>query len=190
MKNTLNSGSLQTLNAGQTLLVQARKVANGKLQLELAEIIASSSTVNPLSLFNKSDKRFTSGARRAWLTCEASDASELLGIDCSDNGNWGLDDMGRDILPLNVLNPVAQVGDNFHSLKVEIVETTEPTEWQAANLESSAKRAGADGDFIMHNGKYIFSNTRICFDQASHVLLKADDRVTAKVDTETGEIFS
>ncbi len=33
MKNTINSGSLQGLQAGQTLLLQARKVNGGKIQL-------------------------------------------------------------------------------------------------------------------------------------------------------------
>ncbi len=192
MENTLNSGSLQTLNAGETLLVQARKVANGKIQLELAEILTSSPTFNPLSVFNKSDKRFSGGARRAWLTCEISDATELLGLDCSDNADWVIDDMGRNILPLNVINPVAQIGDNVHTLKVEVVETTEPSEWQAANLETSAKRAGADGDFIKHNGNYIFSNTRVTFDVANHVYLKADTASvkTDSVNQNTGEIFN
>ena len=41
MENTLNSGSLDTLNLNDTLLVSARRVSNGKISLEFAEIIKS-----------------------------------------------------------------------------------------------------------------------------------------------------
>ena len=66
MANQLNTGSIQTLTKGNTLLVNAQQVANGKVQLEFAEIIKSSTTgVNVLAMLNKSDDRFSSGARRA-----------------------------------------------------------------------------------------------------------------------------
>jgi hypothetical protein len=193
MENMMNSGSLSTLQAGNSLLVQARKVAGGKIQLELAEVLTTSSSVNPLGIFNKSDDRFSSGgARRAWLTAEPADAVETLGIILDDTAEWKTDEMGRTILPLNILNPVATVGNNTHSLRVEVGETTEPTDWQAANLETSAKRAGAGGAFIMHNGNHIFSNTRVAFDEPNHVFLIADAPTSAPiaVDTETGEIFN
>lgn len=188
----INSGSLSTLNAGEVLLVHARQVAGGKIQLELAEKIASQQTTNPLSIFNKSDDRFSSGgARRAWLTAEPTDASEYLGIDVSTNApGWTVDEMGRTILQLNILNPAITIGDSTHTLRVEVEETTEPNEWQASNVETAAKRAGAGGAFIMHNGKYVFSNTRVVFDAPSHTFLKADAPSTQKVDAQTGEIFS
>jgi hypothetical protein len=190
MQNALNTGNLQTLTAGNSLLVNARKVAGGKLQLELAEVLNTSSANNPLAIFNKSDDRFSQGgARRAWLTAESDDASKLLGIDLSDNQNWIVDELGRTVLPLNVLNPKVQVGDNTHTLRIEVVETTTPTEWQALNIETAAKRAGRDGAYITHQGKYIFSNTRVCFDKANHILLQSDAR-QATVDVNTGEIFN
>ena len=37
--NTINSGSLEDLKSGETLLVNARQVNGGKLHLEFAEII-------------------------------------------------------------------------------------------------------------------------------------------------------
>lgn len=174
--NITNSGSLEGLKPGQTLLLHARKVNGGKIQLEFAEIINNGNAANPLAMFNKSDDRFSSGkARRAWLTAEPKDASANLGIDISDtNPDWTVDQMGREILPLNVLNPVAIVGDEQIPLKVEIVETVEPTEWQAQNLDTAAKRRGADGSYITHKGMYIFANTRIAFNKANHVFLEAD----------------
>lgn len=185
MVNTVNTGSLATLIAGNSLLVHARRVNGGKVQLELAEVIESSDggASNLLGMFNKSDDRFSSGgARRAWLTAEPADASKLLGIDLSpDNSGWMTDDQGREILPLNVLNPKV----NGNTLRVRIVETTEPTTWQAQNLERAAKRAGADGPFLLHGGKYIFSNTEIVFNTAEHVLLEADEQPTSVSSTST-----
>ena len=197
MKNTINSGSLQGLQAGQCLMIQARKVKGGKVQIEFGEIIDSGRTVNPLGLFNKSDDRFNVGnkARRAWLTAEPKDASNLLGIDMSNQADWITDQLGNEVLQLNVLNPVVNINGTTHQLKVEIVETVEPTEYQAANLQTSAKRKGKDGDFITHRGMYIFANTRLVFDKANHILLEADattkssNGIPAGVNLNTGELF-
>ena len=198
MKNTINSGSLEMIQENQTILLSARKVNGGKIQLEFAELIKTTATsVNPLSLFNKSDERFSTGnkARRAWLTAQASDASAILGLDLSDNGKWSVDGMGREVLELNILNPVATINGTEHKLCLEIVETIEPTEWQASNLQTSAKRRGKDGAFITHKGMYIFANTRIVFDKANHVMLEPDATVKstqgfpAGVDVTTGELF-
>lgn len=175
--NTQNSGSLTGLSMNETLLVSARKVAGQKIQLEFAEILQKESgPVNPLALFNKSDSRFSQGgARRAWMTVEPSDASALLGLDLTDsNPGWTQDVLGREILMLNVLNPQVLIGDELINLKVEVAETTEPTEYQSANLDTSAKRRGKDGAFCTHKGKYIFANTRIAFNKANHVFLAMD----------------
>ena len=166
MTNTINSGSLQGLQVGQTLLVSARKVAGNKVQLEFAEIVQSrSNTVNPLALFNKSDDRFSqAGARRAWLTAEPKDASAYLSIDVTEtNLGWSVDSMGREVLNLNILNPVANIEGEAIPLKVEVIETVTPSDWQANNIDTSAKRRGKDGAFITHKGMYIFANTRIAF---------------------------
>ena len=201
MNNTINSGSLQGLQAGQTLLVSARKVAGNKVQLEFAEIVRTQSTAaSPLALFNKSDDRFSQGgARRAWLTAQPQDASAYLSIDVTDsNPNWTVDSMGREVISLNILNPVANIAGEQIPLKLEVVETTTPTEYQAANLETAAKRRGKDGAFITHKGMYIFANTRIAFHKANHVFLEADaaaattqmSGIPVGVDFSTGEIFS
>lgn len=201
MSNTLNSGSLQGLQMGQTLLVSARKVAGQKLQLEFAEIISKdgAQAVNPIALFNKGDERFSqgAGARRAWMTVEPKAAQEYLGIDLSDNNpGWTTNELGQDILPLNILNPVAIVEGTAHALKVEVVETTAPTEYQLNNIESAAKRRGKDGAYCTHNGMYIFANTRIAFNKANHVFLEMDavakttTGIAAGVSAETGEVFN
>ena len=196
----INSGSLQNLEAGQALAVSARQVANGKIQIEIAEKLDSGSSLTPLALFNASDARFTSKARRAWLTCEPADASQILGLPSNPDGShflsdtnpgWMIDDAGRTIVPLNILNPKVDVNGKVHTLRLEVNETTTPNEWQAANIETSAKRKGTDGEYITHGGKYIFSNTMVVFDQAEHTFLKADEATVAKtVNLDTGEIFS
>jgi hypothetical protein len=201
MANTINSGSLQGLQMGQTLLLQARKVNGGKIQLEFAEIVQSrSNTVNPLALFNKSDDRFSqAGARRAWLTAEQKDASAYLGVDVSDNAPWTVDAMGREVLILNIINPTITINGEQRSLKVQVTETVTPTDWQAQNIDTSAKRRGKDGAFITHKGCYIFANTSVVFDKAEHVFLEADAAasnssmsggIPVGVDPFTGEIFS
>jgi hypothetical protein len=202
MANTINSGSLQGLQMGQTLLLQARKVNGGKIQLEFAEIVQSrSNAVNPLALFNKSDDRFSqAGARRAWLTAEQKDASAYLGVDVSDNNaDWEVDGSGREILSLNIINPTITINGEKRALKVQVTETVTPSDWQAQNIDTSAKRRGKDGAFITHKGCYIFANTSVVFDKAEHVFLEADAAasnssmsggIPVGVDPFTGEIFN
>ena len=99
------------------------------------------------------------------MTVEPSDASEILGIDLSDESKYTTDAMGRDIMPLNVLSPKA--GD--HTLRVQIVETTNASEWDAQNIETRAKRRGKDGDFITHKGMYIFTQSTWCLGNQQRV---------------------
>tara|TARA_B000000565_G_scaffold189114_1_gene144050 strand:- start:246 stop:833 length:588 start_codon:yes stop_codon:yes gene_type:complete len=195
MSNILNSGSLDTLKSGQCLLVGSRRVSNGKVQLEFAEVLegASQSNNNALAAFNASDDRFSATkARRAWMTAEPVDASELLGVDLT--GGYSTNEMGREVKSLNVINPEA-LGK---ALRVQITETVEPTEWQMENLETAAKRRGKDGDYITHKGMYIFANTNVVFGEPKHTFLEADAPATAgggiiasqSVDVATGEILS
>ena len=195
MVNAINTGSLETLTPGQTLLVQARKVNGGKLQLEFAEKLqAQDRPVNAISMFNMSDDRFSAGngARRAWLTVEPTDASTLLGVDL-EAGEYTTDQMGREIVSLNIANPTV----NGQPLRVQIVETTEATEYDAQNIETRAKRKGKDGDFITHKGMYIFTQSTVVLGEPNNVFLEADAAqsnsgilASHNVSVETGEIFS
>jgi hypothetical protein len=65
---------------------------------------------------------------------------------------------------------------------------------QSGKLRTSTvlpKRRGKDGDFITHNGKYIFSNTRVVplkkGQEPKHVLLAADS-ATSSVEN-TGDVI-
>jgi hypothetical protein len=166
------TGSLDTLNPGDTLLAGARKVSNGKIQLEFAEIVQTSDRpVSLLTLLNKSDDRFATRARRCWVTAEPADASETFGINFGDDGDWYMSDKGE-VMDLNILNPEI----NGVRMKLRIVETTAPNKWQEQNLETAAKRRGKDGDYITHKGDYIFSNTMMVLtnDEVQHILLESD----------------
>jgi len=193
------SGELNSLKLGQTLLTTFRKVKNGFISVELAEV---KDTGGPSAafVFNKSDDRFTrSSARRAWQTGQPADLEEALGVDLSDSADWEMDDKGNEILVANILNPVVTFEGQTFPMRVQIVETTEATDWQAANVKNTAKRKGKNGDFIMHKGDFIFTNASIVFSMPEDVYLEADkapapvkenESEEDLVDVETGEIFS
>lgn len=192
MMNTVNSGSLETLKFGDTLITKAIKVEGGKVQIEFAEIIRQADG-NILQMFNQSDARFSSKGRRAWLTAEPKDAAQHLGVpDIADLSKYTSKVEGeKATLSLNILNPVV----NGSRLRVQITETTIPTAWDAANVETRAKRRGAGGEYITHNGQYIFTRTDLVLNEPVHTFLKADvtaqQSVAAKnIDFSTGEIFS
>ena len=197
MKNNLNSGTIEALQPGQTLLVSARKVSNGeKVQLEFAEQIASKDRpINALTILNASDNRFSSGARRSWITAEPSDATEQLGIDFSvANTAWYQSDKGE-VMDLNILNPSIELNGNNMYFRVQIVEDTKPTDWEADNIEKAAKRAGKNGDYITHNGDYIFSRTQVILLQkggeVKHTMLESDTartQVTANQGVKVAEL--
>lgn len=87
-------------------------------------------------------------------------------------------------MDLDILNPEF----NGVRFRVQISETTEPTEWQAENLERAAKKAGKDGDYITHNGDYIFSNSDVVLlpegTDPTHSFLTPDtERLAVKANT-------
>ena len=155
MANQLDSGSIEDLKVGETLLMNAKKVNGEKIQLQFAEIVQSTEReLSALTVLNKSDDRFSSRARRAWVTAEPVDAARIFDVNFGDDGEWIMTDEGE-IIELNILNPMFET-TRFRLL---VTETTESSEWQQDNLERAAKRKGKEGPFVMSNGNYIFSNT-------------------------------
>ena len=185
MENNLNSGSIESLQPGQTLLIGARQVNNGKIQLEFAEkISASDKPANALSLLNASDSRFSSGARRSWTTAEPVDATKTFGVDFSEgNQDWYDSERGMQ-MDLNILNPFVALNGTDYRFKMRIVEVTskEANEWELDNVVKAAKRAGKDGDYITHSGDYIFSRTEMVLAKPEqkivHTLLESDTQTT------------
>lgn len=196
MANLLHSGDLNTLKLGQTLLTRFRKIEGGFVQMELAEVKEGSRGLSAAFVFNQSDNRFSrNSARRAWQPATPADVELTLGLSVGDDQAWEMDETGNEILTVNILNPVATFEGQEFPLRVQIIETTEPTDWQAANVQSSAKRKGKGGDFILHNGEYIFTRSSVIFNEPIDVFLTADTAPVQKatvqrVDVATGEIMS
>lgn len=196
MANLLHSGDLNTLKLGQTLLTRFKKIEGGFVQMELAEVKEGSRGLSAAFVFNQSDNRFSrNSARRAWQPATPADVQSALGISVGDDQAWELDEMGNETLTVNILNPTATYEGQEFNLRVQIVETTEPTDWQRANINTAAKRKGRDGEFVLHSGEYIFTRSNIVFNEPVDVYLKADtepvkDDVVQKVDVATGEIIS
>ena len=119
MANLLHSGDLNTLKLGQTLLTRFRKIEGGFVQMELAEVKEGSRGLSAAFVFNQSDSRFSrNSARRAWQPATPADVESTLGISVADDQAWEMDDMGNEILTVNVLNPVA----SFKNLKFSSVK--------------------------------------------------------------------
>ena len=204
MSNQLNSGDLSSLQVGETLLTQARKIANGKIQLEFAEkVTAKDRPLSALTVLNASDVRFSSGARRGWATAEIEDASNVFGINFGDDGDWvmgeTLSGKSAEFLQLNILNP------EFNNLRfrVRVVESTEPTASQQKYadelgvdvIDTQAKRAGKGGDHILHQGNHIFMNSYVDLlplnDNPEHIFLKSDtanSTLTANTGVKADEV--
>jgi len=204
MSNQLNSGDLSSLQVGETLLTQARKVSNGKIQLEFAEkVTAKDRPLSALTVLNASDVRFSSGARRGWATAEIADASEVFDVNFGDDGDWVLGETASgksaEFLQLNILNP------EFNNLRfrVRVVESTEPTASQQKYADelgvdvtdTQAKRAGKGGDHILHQGNHIFMNSYVDLlplnDNPQHIFLKSDttnSTLTANTGVKADEV--
>lgn len=164
--------ALKSLKIGDTLLVKARGVNGDKVELEFAEHISNpyntGSSSSPLiGMLNKSDDRFnqSGGPRRAWVTGTKSDISELLGMDVS-----GL--VLGEILSILKVNPEI----NGIKLKLQVNETIQPDAYQAENIEKTAKKRGANGEFITHKGMYIFANVTVIpsNEEVEHTFLEPD----------------
>ena len=60
MENNLNSGSIESLQPGQTLLVGARQVSNGKIQLEFAEKVSAKDRATLQKKANEFNEKYKS----------------------------------------------------------------------------------------------------------------------------------
>jgi len=160
--------TVETIEGKEMLLVSAKKVNGGKVQLEFAQHV-SNPNARPgsiVGLLNSSDDRFSNslgGPRRAWLAGEPADIQAKLGIDVSD-----LVEVGA-MKELNIVNPMI----SGYSLNIQVTETTEGTQYDVENFETRAKRAGKDGDFITTaSGEYIYTRTTVVLGEPKHVFIE------------------
>ena len=147
------------------VLESARGVKNGKVQLAFSQLIQTgTSNSNVLGLLNKSDDRFNQQKPRySWMTAEKADVLAQFGIDLS-----GLAE--GDVLEIGSVDPRLASSPDAE-LNIQITESTEGSEYDVANFETRAKRAGKDGDFIMKDGKYIYVKTSVVAGPAKHTIL-------------------
>ena len=151
-------------------LVSAKGIKGGKVQLTFSQIVETGKTpTGLLGILNASDERFNqSKPRYSWLSAQPSDVQLQFGIDVS-----GLAE-GEE-LEINMVDP--KIAGDDRSLNLQITETTDGTDYDVANFETRAKRAGKDGDFIMSkDGLYIYVNTSVVLGEAKHTLIAETTR--------------
>lgn len=157
------------------VLESAKGVKGGKVQLTFSQMIKTNNTpANILGLLNASDDRFNqSKPRYAWLSGQPSDIATQFGIP-----QTSLDALAEgEELTLDMVDPRLMSNPDVQ-LNLQIVETTEGTEWEVANFETRAKRAGKDGDFITTaDGQYIYVRTTVVAGEPQHKLIANTKRV-------------
>jgi hypothetical protein len=185
MANQLNSGSLDTLKVDDVILTHVEKTASGGYRAEFVEHINRGGTGSDdvLAMMNASDPRFQRGSKTyTWVPATITDVETLLNIDGLDIENMEFVSITsksgkvRQVVPLNILNPEF----NGKRLRVEITETTTPTDWQKAN-DTGYKVNPATGETLEKDGQKIYRNTRMTINEPVHTFIQ-HDRVEVKVE--------
>jgi hypothetical protein len=153
------------------VLESAKGVKGGKVQLCFSQVVETGKAPSSiLGLLNASDERFNqSKARKAWLTAQPADVMNVFGLD--------LNLAEGEELEINMVDP--RMAGDTRALNIQITETTEGSDYDVANFEVRAKRAGKDGDFITKDGKYIYVRTTVVAGEAKHTLISETDRTPA-----------
>ncbi len=180
----MKKSTLTALIVGQTLLMSARKVNGGKVQLELAEVIANPTRNNALADLNADDDRFsgTSKARRCYATASPAIVDKAFGIDTASLKE------GESMEDINVLNPEL----NGKRLRVEIVESSIATEWDQANLAKAAKQytnSKGETKYFVKDGKFIFSKPGVTNGEPKHNILQSDIQLSMEEAEAAGITF-
>jgi len=155
------------------VLESAKGVKGGKVQLAFSQLLElNDRPTNVLGLLNASDERFTQNKPRyAWLSAEVADVKAQFGIDLSSLKEGEQLEIGA-VDPRMIAYPDSP-------LNIQVTETTEGSEWQVANFEKSAKRAGKEGDFILtKDGMYIYVQTSIVVGNPKHTIITDTVRKT------------
>lgn len=157
------------------VLESAKRVKGGKVQLTFSQMVQTGNTsTNILGLLNASDDRFNqSKPRYAWLSGQPSDIATQFGIPQAS-----LDALAEgEELTLDMVDPRFMSNPDVQ-LNLQIVETTEGTEYDVANFATRAKRAGKNGDFITTaDGQYIYVHTSVVAGAPQHKLIANTKRV-------------
>jgi len=168
------------LKGNDIMLVNAKGVANGKVSLEFAQLVnTGDKAVNLTNLINESDDRFNQvKTRRAWMTgTKESIAKYFPQVNVTDL------EVGA-VLEIGQLNPTIEK----NPLNIQITETTIPSKagkdgksYDLENIDTKAKRAGKDGDFIMKDGQYIFTKINVVVGDANHFIFPRNETTRVAV---------
>jgi len=178
MANQLNSGSLDTLKVDDVILTHVERTANGGYRAEFVEHINRGGTGSDdvLAMMNASDPRFQRGSKTyTWVPATITDVETLLNIDGLDIENSEFVSITskagkvRQVVPLNILNPEF----NGNKLRVEITETTTPTDWQKANGVGH-KVNPATNEILLKDGQKIYRNTKMTIKEPVHTFVQHD----------------
>lgn len=187
--NSLNSGSLEDLQPGDTLFVQLIETSKKKnYQLEYAEIVQRNGqgSKSLLAAMNEGDDRFTSGKpRRGWMTCTLKGFCKMFDLNPKEvvsKANKVKTHKGKTGYELNILNPVfsdkgkTKVYEGERA-RMEITETVNPTDWQLENYETAAKQI--NGEFITHKGQAVFTSMDLVPESfVEHTFLENDRTIS------------
>jgi hypothetical protein len=168
----------------KVVLESAKGVKNGKVQLCFSQLVdLGRSSNNVLAILNASDERFSQQKPRyAWITVSPEDASKEFGIDFSSLQEG-------DEMEIGAANPV-MTSFPEKELNLRIVETTKGSDYDVANFETRAKRAGKDGDFILHKGMYIYTNTTLTAGPANHILIPVEETTRSSAGASTSDAIA
>lgn len=169
---------VESLTPGETCLTHVKRIKGDKFSFQIVELIES--TMNPLALLNASDERFKqSKVRPAWINGTAKDAIKQFGLKITEDelnklpiatgtSDSALED-GKTKINLAVKNPKV----SGLRLRVQIEEQVGKPQYEG----QTAKRAGAEGDWLTHNGELIYSTTRVVATEPQHVKVPHNGRI-------------
>jgi hypothetical protein len=184
------------LKTGESMLTAVRAVINGKFQIEIADMIEreGAGSINILSVLNSEDPRFQNngGARRAWATADKANLIEMFNISEDVLNSLEVGEEGKDTAYVCIKNP----SHGTARLRVIVKETIMGDDYQNANVDKTAKRAGGPdengvpAEFLTSEGSNIFSNTDVTTafegEKVPHNFIISDQEQNRSVETTQG----
>ena len=165
---------METSRKNPVTLVSAKAVSGGKITLTFTQMVERDNRSQSLtSLLNADDERFQQAKPRyAFITGSPALVKDLFNIDCASLKEG-------ESIEIDQVEPLVK----GELLNIQLVETVKGTDWQMANLEKAAKRAGKDGDFIMtEKGEYIFVKAEIAVGQPNNYSFPNTKRLAVGAD--------
>lgn len=153
-------------------ITRVRKVAGGKYELELTQVVDNpEQSMNVAAMFNADDDRFKAfapKARKAWQAGTPAQIQSLFGIDVN---SLTYDAQGCAVV--SVVNPSIEE----QRLVIQLTDTHKP------NYSNKPKQTVKDGvaTIFTKGGKPIYQSTSIVGEKSlNHTVIKRDGTMTAE----------